>query len=62
MERARSIIPVKRIEDDISDWPRVNKKIIDVQGGMVEGEVLSGPASADARWDYCEDGPIIYEG
>jgi hypothetical protein len=40
MERIWSIIPSKRIVDDISDWPRVNDKIIEARGGMIEGENL----------------------
>ena len=36
----RSIVPSKRFVDDMMDWPRVNFKIIESRGGMLEGEYL----------------------
>ena len=32
------IIPPERFAADISDWPRVNEKIIAAQGCVIEGE------------------------
>lgn len=40
MQRVWSIIPPERFSADISDWPRVNEKIIEAKGCVVEGEDL----------------------
>ena len=42
IERAWSIIPESRIQQDLLDWPRINDKIIESQGTVVPGENLRG--------------------